>query len=517
VAADTGSRRGALLIGAAKAWFLVVGLGQNLLLPWAIGQVAFGGYRRALVFVNVLNNVVVAASIQAVSRVVAEADPRDRPATLRRALALHGPIGLALSAAFAASVPLICAFQHAPHLAPTLYALALVPLVYGLYAPLVGALNGARAFGRQAALDATYSTLRTGLSALVGALFVRRVIAGGDGALGTALGFAFAALVILPIAGVVSPLRGAGEARFDRRLYFAVLGGLVVMQLLQSLTLQVDLAALGRAATLAAVARGASELEARRVADALSGLYAQAQAFGLVPYQLLTTASFVLFPSVAEARARGDDEAVRSGVERGGRATLVVAGAIASAIGGAPAALLRFAYGHGGELPIVSAAPMLRALAIAHACTALVALGASLLVAAGRARLAATLAGIAAALAIAATFGASHFAAGAGALPVAPGAPLGVAVASGLALAMVLSLAVASATVRRAIGAYVAPLPFARVALAAGAAIAVGAFVPTPASRLLCALVPLVPLALYLAVVALLGEPIRALITRPKK
>jgi hypothetical protein len=82
---------------------------------------------------------------------------------------------------------------------------------------------------------------------------------------------------------------------------------------------------------------------------------------------------------------------------------------------------------------------------------------------------------------------------------------------------MVLSLAGASATVRRAIGAYVAPLPFARVALAAGAAIAVGAFVPTPASRLLCALVPLVPLALYLAVVALLGEPIRALITRPKK
>ena len=40
---------------------------------------------------------------------------------------------------------------------------------------------------------------------------------------------------------------------------------------------------------------------------------------------------------------------------------------------------------------------------------------------------------------------------------------------------------------------------------------------PTPASRLFCALPPLAPLALYLLGVAILGEPIAALIRRPKR
>jgi stage V sporulation protein B len=509
VSAHTGSRRGALLIGAAKGWFLVVGLAQNVLLPWAIGQDGFGAYRRALVFVNVLNNVVVAASIQSVSRVVAEADPRDRPAVLRRALGIHAPLGLLLALGLALATPAICAFQRAPQLAWPLYALALVPLLYGVYAPLVGALNGARLFGRQAALDGTFSTLRTGLTAAVGWLFLDIVWGPTDGALGASVGFVLAAMLIVPIALGVAPVRGAGEGRFDRKLYFGVLGGLVIMQLLQSLTFQVDLAALGRAATLASLERGVADVDARRTADALSGLYAQAQSFGFVPYQLLTTASFVLFPSIAEARARGDDAAGRQGVERGGRATAIVAGALAAAIGGAPVAVLRFAFGRGGAYAVVDAAPALRALAVGHAGTALFALGGSLLVAGGRARLATALAGVGALLAIVGTFVPAAL--------VREATPrLGTSVAIGLAVAMALAATIVAQAVRREIGPFLRLIPSLRVALALGAALLAGAWLPIPSSRLLCAAPPFVPLIVYLVVVSLLGEPVRALLGRAR-
>jgi hypothetical protein len=68
------TRRGAIAIGAAKAWFLVAGLAQNVLLPLAVGQASFGAYKRALAFVNVVNNLIVVASIQAASRAVAATD-----------------------------------------------------------------------------------------------------------------------------------------------------------------------------------------------------------------------------------------------------------------------------------------------------------------------------------------------------------------------------------------------------------------------------------------------------------
>ncbi|MEO7092782.1 MAG: hypothetical protein ABI175_05995, partial [Polyangiales bacterium] len=45
------------------------------------------------------------------------------------------------------------------------------------------------------------------------------------------------------------------------------------------------------------------------------------------------------------------------------------------------------------------------------------------------------------------------------------------------------------------------------------ALLVLGAFIPVPATRILCAAPPLVPLAVYLLVVTTLGEPVRALLT----
>lgn len=496
------TRRGALLIGAAKAWFLVAGLGQSILVPWAIGQGGFGAFKRAQAFVNVLNNVVVVASIQAVSRAVASAPESSRRATMRSATAVHGVVGLALGALFLAAVPAIVAYQRAPHLAWPLRTLALVIVAYSVYAPLVGALNGVRAFGAQAALDAAYSTGRAVLTATFGVLFVRAAL--GDGVLGASIGFAATAVTIVPIAWLAARRirddRASGEiAAFDVRAHLSVLSGLLAVQAFQSLALQIDLVVLGRAATLRGVAVGLDEPAARALADRVAGLYAQAQAFGLVPYQLLVAAGFVLFPSVAAARARGDTGAVQRDVASGGAATLLVAGAIVSAIAGTPAAVLRFAYGRGAvdALPLVLAEPVLRTLAIAHGATAVATLGTTLVAAAGRARLAAVLAAVLAIATLAATSIAT-------ARPVAPEA-LAHHAALGLACGIFVAAAIVAVAVARVLGPFVRIGHVARVAVGVAAAVAVGARVPVPGSRILAPLAALIPLVVYVAVVALLG------------
>ena len=509
--AETSARRGALTIGSAKLWFLVVGLAQNAILPWAIGQGGFGAYKRALAFVNVLNNVVVVASIQAVSRAIAAAPPERRVGVLRDALGVHALLGALLGAFFFAVTPLIVAHQHAPHLAPLLRVLALVLVAYGVYAPLVGALNGARSFGAQAALDAGYSTLRTALTAGLGLLFVRRAM---DGALGATWGFFATAAAILPIAFFVAPLRGARHAgaRLDRRAHLAFFGGLLAAQLFQALMLQIDLVLLGRLSTLHALRAGADASSAQASADRLAGLYAQAQAFGMVPYQLLLAGAYVLFPSIAAARARKDEGSLRQGVERGTRATLIVTCALVAPLAGAPLSILRFAFGRAvgeGALPLEGAAPILRNLALAHGGTAVAMIGVTLFAAAGWARTSASIAALVALLAIVGCaiggelVGASD----------AGGVGLGVALSAGLAVGVIVAAIVVSFLVRRRFGAFARAATIARVVFALGLAILVGHFTPTPSARLLCALPPFAPLLVYLATVALLGEPLRSLLT----
>ena len=82
--------RGGLLIAAAKVWFLILGLAQNIVLPWLLGAGAFGDLRNALGMASISYNPIVTMSIQGGSRAIANADTADRPAIIRRLLHVHG-------------------------------------------------------------------------------------------------------------------------------------------------------------------------------------------------------------------------------------------------------------------------------------------------------------------------------------------------------------------------------------------------------------------------------------------
>src|SRR5262245_43200407 len=91
--------RGGIAVLGAKAFFILTGLLQQTLLPRVIGLAGYGALSRVLAVASVATNVVVASSIQGVSRRVSRAAGRDEH-TLRAALRVHVPLAAILAVAF---------------------------------------------------------------------------------------------------------------------------------------------------------------------------------------------------------------------------------------------------------------------------------------------------------------------------------------------------------------------------------------------------------------------------------
>jgi stage V sporulation protein B len=327
------ARRGVAVITFAKAWFLLTGFAQPVLLTRALGRENYGVYGAVLSAVSILNNVVVAGSIQAMSKSVTSYGT----ASIRRGLALHALLGLALAGGFAALAgPIGADFLRDPGLPPLLRIASIVTGMYCVYAALVGSLNGTQRFVAQASLDVLFATLRTGL--IVGLAYV------GMGVRGALMGFAAASVAITLVATVVvlrspksetelAPPSGTAFAREYAGFFAPVL----VYQLALNMVLQADVLVMQ---AVLARQEGAT-LEAVK---GLVGVYKSVQNFAFLPYQLLIAVTFVLFPVVSKAAAEGDVETTRSMLRGALRFAFVVLGLMLSVIAGAPHAVLRIAY-----------------------------------------------------------------------------------------------------------------------------------------------------------------------------
>jgi stage V sporulation protein B len=286
---------------------------------------------------SVTYNPVNAMSIQGVSRAVAEAQPAEQPASLRRTLWVHAGFAVVLAVAFYVSSPAITAMAGAPHLANALRILSIAMLLYALYAPLIGALNGQHRFIYQAGFDVLAATLRT-TGLVVGAhLLVKR----GLGVEGAASGFVIGLLLLLSLAFAFVGVGRAGKGGVTVRQHLAFILPVLVGQVLLNLLLQADLTLLRRFASDAAVARGLPVT----AADPLVGAYRATQLFSFLPYQLLISVNFILFPMLATAVRDGDRGAIARYVATGVRIAFVIAGLMVSVTSGLAAPLLALVFG----------------------------------------------------------------------------------------------------------------------------------------------------------------------------
>ncbi len=486
-----------MAILGAKLFFLVAGFVQQPLLRIAVGLNDFGGLAQALIVANTVNNVVVASGTQGVSRAVAQAKGQE-DAALRAVLRVHVPLALVVAGAMIAAAPIYARFERAEDVVAPLCVLAGVALLYGLYAPLIGYLNGRSRFGRQALLDVTFAFLRTAGLVGFGYAFVKN---GASGVLGTTVGWVAATAAVLPLAARSTGLgrrlrRGASPPTGvpTGRAYLAMLGPIAGAQLCTNVLMQIDIALLGRFLSVRALSVGLSAAAQRDVVKQWLAIYKECQTFAFLPYQLLFSVTLVLFPVVARARADKDEAAVRAYVGRGARLAAIFCGLLVGVVVAMPESMLAFAY---GTADAARGADVLRTMAIAQAAFAMLGIATTILTSLARERTAAFVT-LAAVLAVAI-----------GCWIIVPGAELGraqlvrSAAASGAAL--VTTLVVAAGIVRAEAGAFVPWATVARVGFALAACVAVGLFLPR-VPRLATPLVALVVGAAYLALLVVTRE-----------
>lgn len=457
---------------AAKVFFIVTGLVQQTLLPAVIGLAGYGALARVLAVANIVNNVVVSSATQGVSRTVARAQSMDAQA-LRATLRVHAPVAVAVASAFFLAAPGIAAFEHAPCILQPLRVMAAVALLYGLYAPLIGALNGRKQFTRQASLDITFAVLRTAGLVGLGFVFARR---GLDGVTGSTFGIVVAAVLIVPIAlrwtGMGRAYTGTHAEIPTARAYLAGLAPLAIAQLATNLLMQVDITLLGRFLSLSVPGRVdvdvcVGAVAQTNLADEWVGVYRACQLFAFLPYQLLFSVTQVLFPMVASAQAEGDRERVAALVRRGSRLALIICGLLVCVVLALPESLLYFAY---GKTVAERGAPTLRLLALGQAAFALLGLANTVLVSLGKERRAALISTIAFVIvAVACWFAIPNAEFGAGQLRATAIASAG---------ALTLAFIGAGLEVRKSAGSFIPAMTMVRVGAALGLALAAGTHLP---------------------------------------
>lgn len=333
--------RGGLAVAGAKVYFILVGLIQQIALGSVLGIDGYGALSTALGMASICYNPIVTFSIQGVSRSVAHSPDSEQPAALRRAFSVHSVIAVIAALGFFLVAPTLGRALGAMHVVTALRILSGVMLLYGLYAPLIGALNGKKRFVAQAGLDATAATLRT-TGLIAGAWWFSRQASDELGGVeGATLGFVGGASLIFCVSLLLVGIgrSGTGGPSVGEYLRFALF--ILVGQALLNVLFQSDALLLRRFAADSALAAG---MAAER-ADPLVGAYRAAQLFCFLPYQLLLAVTFILFPMLANAHRDGDRDAVRRYVMNGVRLAAVLMGLMVSVTSSLNGQLIHLVYG----------------------------------------------------------------------------------------------------------------------------------------------------------------------------
>jgi stage V sporulation protein B len=327
--------RGFLTIGAAKVYFIVASFAVQFGLPRLFGDAAdFGLYAQAMAGVAILTNVLIAATLQSVSKLVSEA-PERAEATARRAVQLQAVVGGTLALALAALAGPLAEGSRDPALAPLMRAASVVVLAYSIYAALVGRLNGEERFDEQAKLDAGFTTLRTA-GILIGAAL-------GMGAIGAVFGFAVASASILFVALLRVGIGREGDAPSLSR-FVTFMAPVWIYQGLMNGMLQIDIWVMKPILVDQAMGFTSGVERAAARASEIVGHYRGAQNFAFVPYQLVLATTFVVLPMVSRALASGDEPKARETVRNALRFSLLAAALFAAPVAGCREALLALAY-----------------------------------------------------------------------------------------------------------------------------------------------------------------------------
>lgn len=353
--------RGALFITAAKLWFMGTGAVVNFALGSLLGAAEYGNYGITIRWVSLLNMMVVQGLLQGMSRTVA-ADPHAAATLWRQARPVALGVGLLAGGGVVALAGPVAGALLDPSLVPGLRVAGLITAAYALYAPQVGVLNGLQRFSAQAALDASFSTVK-----LVGILGAAAL---GLGAAGSVGGFGVSALVMAAVTarvlrGVLRGVlhdapRGDPTVALNVKTLMGFSGLVMVYQAALNLLMLVDLG-----------------LVKRLLGAELAGHYTAAVNLAQVPYLGCTAVTFVVFPLLGQEPTL---EAARHTTRSALRYALLIGGPVSAAMMATAPGVLGAVF----PAAFMDAAPALTFLCGAYLCAALLSVGCAMLNALGR-------------------------------------------------------------------------------------------------------------------------------------
>ncbi len=332
--------RGVIFIALAKLYFMVAGYAIYFTLPRLLGtEVLWGNYLLVVGLVSVIDNVIVTGTIQGVSRFTAQDDSLAQ-AVKRAALKVQILLGGGITALYLMAAPWIAEWERDPGLTNLYRLSAGIMFCYAFYAVFVGSLNGQRQFGRQAALDASFATLRA--AAILG------FAAAGWGVAGAVGGFVSAAAVILlaSAAWVGLPVNTGNSPRatFPASRIWGFMLRIFAYTLCMNLVMRVDLFLLKRVAgTLGNAAAEAGKTMAE-IASAYAGYYGTAQSLAFIPYQAILAVAFVIFPLISRSTFEEDIEGTRAYIRQTLRFSFIFAAGVAVVFMANPEAVINVPY-----------------------------------------------------------------------------------------------------------------------------------------------------------------------------
>jgi O-antigen/teichoic acid export membrane protein len=478
----TGAGRGVLYIAFAKFYFMFAGLVvQVRLLPSILTRSEWGSYSFVSSLVSPVNNVLVTGTIQAVSKFTA-AEPEKARAAQLAGLRMHVRLGLVVAILFIAAAPLVSwLFLDMSKTAP----LMLAGLIVGgnaFYAVFVGTANGLRQFQKQAGLDITFATLRSiGLVAMaVAGLGVIGVIGGWVAAVGAIL---MIAVTWVGLPGKAAATGGTIDVRpmikffIGVAIYLALFNALMFVDtwLIKRLTTEyftshrVQLAGAVDSVIPWAPKVAGYHATPSMLADVEVGYYAVVQNLARLSYQAIIAATFVVFPLVSRSTFTEDKETTQRYIAVTLRYSLMFAMAIAVAMAANPSDVLHTLYSYAPDYA-ERGAPALALLALGNVAFSVFAIAGTILNGAGMSRDAIIAAAITLVLAAAGNFIAIP-------LVVDEGRVLETAAAV-TGSAMLIGALASGFMLRKRLGAFFPLISAVRIAIATGAALAVGRFLP---------------------------------------
>jgi O-antigen/teichoic acid export membrane protein len=315
--------RGTLYISAAKLWFILSGFSIHIALTRLLSEEQYGLYQVVIAIVSVINAVVVTGTSQTVSKYISQ-DERRADSVKSQALKLQVAVGGTLALGFFLLAPLIADYLNDARLTNYLRVAALITLSYAFYSVFTGYFNGQRKFLTQAALDATYSTLKLGLIVLL--------VWAGFGVMGGVGGFALSAAGALVLSAIIAG-KGTRTGEVRARELFAFQFYLFAFTLVLNLLQKVDLI----------LVKAMSSSDAAS-ASANAGYYGAAINVANITYQVIISATFVIFPLVSQATFADDRELTRTYIANTVRYTLMIMALLATLFSANAAGVLRVIY-----------------------------------------------------------------------------------------------------------------------------------------------------------------------------